>query len=241
MHFKNKKVNERNKRIIIFLTSLLILHLKDLQKSKVVPKRSIIMKSKIKLCLLAIVSLFLVVSCVPANETANRSPEDLARAYIAARNAYTMDTSIMTDDVKILELGDSLSVEDVASWLKYAKAQGFRWYVEGCETTDATQVDCRFTMANKVSDAFGYGQVDGGVFEFSVKDEKISKVNLDLDLSFWGPKVFRTAMDYIEANHSDNVGKLFTDKGTIGLSEEGLELWRIYTDEFVEVVKASNN
>lgn len=202
------------------------------------------MKSKIKFWLLAIVSLCLVVSCIPTNETTNsqnRSPEDLARAYITARNAYIMDTSIMTDDVKIVELGDSLSVEDVASWLQYAKAQGFRWYVEGCETTAVTQVDCSFTMANKVSDAYGYGQVDGGVFQFSIDNEKISTVNLDIDLSFWGPKVFRTAMDYIEANHADNVGKLFTDKGTIGLTEEGLELWRIYTDEFVEVVKASNN
>ena len=179
-----------------------------------------------------------------ASREQSQSPaEELARAYIAARNAYDIETTktLLAEDVRIIELGDDYSITNVEAFLAYAKMQDMRWEVESCTTNDEAsgEVVCAYAVANSISDALEIDPITGGTFSFEITEGKISKVVLDLPIDIWGPNVFSMMIGFIRANHSDDFPKLLPPNFPNGITEEGLGLWRSYTDEFVEVMGAA--
>lgn len=212
------------------------------------------MKFTYRILFLLMLILFLVVSCVPASEEVSStasssstessstevnlqsmSPEDLARAYIVARNAYNLDQAkpILADNVKIVTNGDSYTIEEEASFLKYAEAVGLNWDVVSCEVSSTNAVNCPIRMSSNVSKAVGIDSVAGSAFDFVISDNKIASVDLKLNLTLWGPEVFRKLRSYIQVNHPDDIGTMFVNGDVVGVSDEGIALWKTYAAEFV--------
>ena len=181
-----------------------------------------------------------------ANQSMNShsmSSEDLARAYIVARQAYNIEKvkPILADNVTITEVGDQYSLEDVASFLSYAEAIGLNWEIVSCETKSEespNKVHCPFLMHSNVSEALGIDPVAGGAFDFEITDEKITAIILNAPLEYWGPNVFSKLMGFIETNHPQDLAVMFTQRGLLGVSEEGIEMWKSHSAEFVESLKS---
>ena len=171
------------------------------------------------------------------------SAEELARAYISARQSYSIEQAkpILANDVKITELGEAYSIEDVASFLNYAEATGLNWEVTSCEvksSENASNVHCPFLMYNDASVALDIDPVAGGAFDFTVADSMITSVVLNAPLEYWGPNVFSKVMAFIETNHPQDLGVMFTERGLLGVSDEGIEMWRSHSNEFIESLKS---
>ena len=169
------------------------------------------------------------------------TPEDIARTYLKARNAYDIEATkaLLTDNAALTELGEEWSVEDLASFLDYAAATDFQWDVEKCETVTEAEVSCSTLTSNAISRALDIEPVSGGIFHFSISDGKISDVNHEFDLSFWEPNVWRAFIAFVRANHAEDFDKLFSERGLIGISDEGLTLWESHASEFAEVMEAA--
>lgn len=190
-----------------------------------------------KYFIVLLVSLFASSALVVAQ---SQSAEDVARAYIDARNAYDAETTktLLTEDAKIIELGDEYSIENLATFLSYADAQDFRWVVDSCSTEDKGIYDvvCSYVVANSISDALEIEPIPGGTVSFVVEDGKIALANLIYPIDEWAPNVFSMMIGFIRANHMEDFRTLLPEGFPTTVSEEGLVMWRNYTDEFVEVL-----
>lgn len=170
-----------------------------------------------------------------------QTPENIARAFLAARNAYDIETTktLLSEDVTITELGDEWSVDDLGSFLDYAAMTDFQWNVETCEMVTEAEISCSTLTSNAVSRALDIEPVPGGIFHFSMSDGQISDVNHEFDLSFWEPNVWRAFIAFVRANHAEDFDTMFSDRGLIGISDEGLAQWKSHTEEFAEVMETA--
>lgn len=184
--------------------------------------------------------LIAIMCCSSLVVAQSQSAEELARAYIDARNTYDIETtkSLLADDVEIIEIGDAYTVEEVGAFLAYAEMQDMRWEVEDCSSSDngSSTIVCSFLLANSISDALEIAPIPGGTYAFETADGKISKVVLELPLKVWQPNVFAMMIAFIRANHFEDFRTLLPEGFPSNVSDEGLAMWRSYTDEFVEVV-----
>ena len=168
---------------------------------------------------------------------------DLAQTYMEARNAYDIDQtkSVLTDTAQILELGDDLSVEDLGSLFKYFEAAAFHWDVGDCTASEdaSYELSCPFSSANAMTQALEINPVPGGTVSFAFADDKISAVNLDFPLDWWEPNVWRMFIAFVRANHAQDFQLMFTDRGLVGISDEGLALWENHIEEFTQVMETA--
>jgi len=173
----------------------------------------------------------------------SQSAEELARAYLDARNAYDIEATkiLLTEDAKIIELGDEYSISALESFLAYANAQDFRWDVDSCTTDDIGIYDvaCSYVVSNSISDTLEIDPIPGGVVSFTIEDEKIALASLVYPIDEWSPNVFSMMIGFIRANHYEDFQTLLPEGFPTTVSDEGLAMWRSYTDEFVEVVGAA--
>jgi len=214
------------------------------------------MKSIFRIGLLSFFTLLLVISCVPSSDeessqsmssvevnTQSMSPEDLARAYIAARQAYNMEQArpLLAEDVQIIENGELMSLEDSASFLRYAEAVGLNWEIVSCDVKsegNTSEVKCPIKMYSNVSKALDIDPVAGSDFVFIVSNNKIASTDLQLDLSYWGPNVFRRMRGYIQQNHPESIPEMFVNGEVVGVSDEGIRLWKELSREFINSLSA---
>jgi len=174
----------------------------------------------------------------------SQSAEELARAFNSARNAFDYDQqrSLLTEDAQIIDFVGEVSVDDFLSLQKHGEAQAFSWNISSCEAIDAVEgeVTCSYTVENGISRALGLDPIAGGVSNFVIDDGKISMVKYEFPFDFWEPNVWRPMIAFIRSNHEEDFPKMFRDNGSlIGVSDEGLALWKSHTEEFAEVMAAA--
>lgn len=185
--------------------------------------------------------LAIIMCCSGVGLVQAQSAEELARAYINARKVYDVELArpILAEDIQITELGEPYTVESLNSFLKFAEATGLNWDIVSCEQATQNKVHCPVLLYNKVTEALDIDPVAVEGFSFEISDGKISKVDLDIAMEFWGPNVWRRFMSYIWVNSPQDFDLMFTKQGLVGVSDEGLELWERHSREFGEAVAAA--
>jgi len=217
------------------------------------------MKSIFRVSLLCLLLLLLVVSCVPTSEEVSDgssqsiAAEAMARDYIAARKAYNIEQAkpFLADDVTIIENGELMSLEEVASFLRYAEAVGENWDIVSCSARsegNTSTVSCPILLYSNISEAMGIDPVSGNTYDFVISDNKIVSTNLNLNLDFWTPNVFNKMERWIILNHTgissmmtsrSTVGeKVPESRGLIGITLYGIGLWETRAAEYIEFLKS---
>lgn len=207
---------------------------------------------------LFLLPLLLIVSCVPSSNEANEaasqsmssgelsvqsmSSEDLARSYIEARQNYDINQikPLLADNAKIIENGNPISIEELTSILRYLEATDLTEEIDSCgpKTDGSTnEITCSVRLRSKVSDALEIAPVPGSKFDFVISNNRISSVDLVLELGFWAPNVFNKVRGYIQQNHPESISKMLVNGGIVGISDEGIQLWKELTAEYIESLK----
>jgi hypothetical protein len=186
-----------------------------------------------------------------APEVEATSPEiSIAHAFFDARNAYDVEaaTALFAPDAHVHE-GDFITGVDMYPALfEWLRATGWQWMVDWCfmKSGDAN-TKCTYNVENAWSRAMGLAPLQGTT-AFEIGEEGMRAVP-DFTVrhtGFFGNQgppneqlveVWETVTDWIRANHPSDVGAMISEDG-FGpiLDARSIDLWRIYTQEFVEAV-----
>lgn len=194
-----------------------------------------------KIITLILIGVFVMSTLIVAQ---SQSAEEMARAFNTARNTFDYEQmeALLAEDVKIVEFLGEVKREDFLSLQKHAEAQAFRWNIESCEVSAEAQgeVTCTYSVENGVSRALELAPISGGISKFVIENGKISMLTYNFPFDFWEPNVWRPMIAFIRANHNEDFQTMFRDNGSlIGVSDEGLALWKSHTEEFAEVMAAA--
>jgi hypothetical protein len=175
------------------------------------------------------------------------SEVSIARAFLDARNAYDVEsaTALFTSDPHVH--GTFITGVDMYPALfDWLRATGWQWMVDEChmKSGDANTV-CSYHVENAWSRAMGLEPVQGSI-GFEIWDGGMNAVP-DFNLyhtSYFGDRarpneqlveVWETVIDWIRANHPTDLGAMISEDGSAPLLDaRSIDLWRLYTEEFVE-------
>jgi hypothetical protein len=163
------------------------------------------------------------------------TPETLiARAFFDAANAYDVQSATALLNPGAHYHGSFVTHIDmypaVFDWLR---ATGWQWTVDEChmKTGDAN-TSCAYHVENAWSRALGLAPAQGASV-FEIWEGRI-----------WAPPDFRirdlveaweAVKDWISANHPTDLGAMISPGGSEPiLDARSIDLWRMYTQEFVE-------
>jgi len=173
----------------------------------------------------------------------------IAHAFFDGRNAYDVEaaTALIGPEDHVHDERDFITGVDMYRALfEWLRATGWKWTDDECRVTDSSQynVICSYHVENAWSRAMGLSPVEDGVdFEiygpmYWVPD---FKVNQDDSASGRGGsnakmvEVWETVTDWIRANHPIDVREMISEDGSApNLDARSIDLWRLYTQEFVE-------
>jgi hypothetical protein len=185
------------------------------------------------------------------------SQVSIARAFFDARNAYDVKsaTALFTPDAHVHE-GDFITGVDMYPALfDWLRATGWQWMVGEChmKSGDANTV-CAYHVENAWSRAIGIPPLPG-VIAFEIWEGEMRWVpdfEVDqTDFSVQGPadehasyrqmglvEVWETVTDWIRENHPTDLEAMINPDGSAPtLDAQSIDLWRMYTQEFVEAVE----
>jgi hypothetical protein len=182
---------------------------------------------------------------------ATSSEISIALGFFDARNAYDVEsaTASFAPDAHVHEDAEPFitSVDMYPALFDWLRATGWQWIVDEChmKSGDANTA-CSYHFENAWTRAMGLAPVRGAIaFEIWdgvmrwVPDFKVNQADFlggDQDApSEQLVAVWETVTDWIRANHPSDVGTMNSEDG-FGpvLDARSIDLWRIYTHEFVE-------
>ena len=172
-----------------------------------------------------------------------KSPEDIAQAFILARNTYDHELaqSLFAAEPMIKDSAIKTPA-DYEAFYGYQATLDWEWHVDSCTTKmdgNVAKVHCPFAVASNLTKALVFDPIPDGSFDFTIQDGKITEFINNYPLAFWGPNVFAAFRSYIWANHSEDWGKMFSDTFPLGVTSEGQVLFRKYGEEFIEAMDAA--
>ncbi len=188
---------------------------------------------------------------------ATSSEISIALAFFDARNAYDVEaaTALFNPDAHIYG-GDFITGVDMYPALfDWLRATGWQWMVGECymKSGDAN-TECAYHVENAWSRAIGIPPVPG-VIAFEIWEGGMRWVpdfEVDqTDFSIMGRasehpqyrnyelvEVWETVTDWIRENHPTDVEAMISPDGSAPIFDaRSIDLWRMYTQEFVEAVE----
>ena len=180
------------------------------------------------------------------------SPEiSIARAFFDARNAYDVEsaTASFSPEAHVHEYGEPFitSVDMYPALFDWLRATGWQWMVDECHMRSGdANTSCAYHVENSWTRAMGLAPVQGGIaFEIWdgvmrwVPDFKVHQTDfLDDAPNEQLVEVWETVTDWIRANHPTDLGGMISLDGSAPvLDARSIDLWRLYTQEFVEAVE----
>lgn len=170
-------------------------------------------------------------------------PIEVATAFMKARDAYDVDTTLMllSPDANILDFGAwPREPDEYRGLFDFWRIHNWSWEHQGCEeiaTGPPTRVTCSYLIENDWTQAQSVDPVLGE-HEFVVdSDGLISEVTRDFR-NF--REVFVQWFEWLESSHRSDIRTLyrFDEEGNLtggpATTPEALELFRQYLPEYVE-------
>jgi hypothetical protein len=171
----------------------------------------------------------------------------IAHAFLDARNAYDAETatSLFAPDAHIheAERPTITSVDMYPALFEWLRATGWQWMVDECHVREGRQANtvCTYRVENAWSRAMGLAPVDGGIaLEIWGPMNWVPDFDVNLSAGYGDNNaqmvdVWETVTDWIRANHPTDVGAMIGPTGYAPvLDARSIDLWRTYTQEFVE-------
>ncbi len=187
---------------------------------------------------------------------ATSSEISIALAFFDARNAYDVEaaTALFNPDAHIYG-GDFITGVDMYPALfDWLRATGWQWMVGECSMKSGdANTECAYHVENAWSRAIGIPPVPG-VIAFEIWEGGMRWVpdfEVDqTDFSIMGRasehpqfkngelvEVWGTVTDWIRENHPTDVEAMISPDGSAPIFDaRSIDLWRMYTQEFVEAV-----
>jgi hypothetical protein len=187
---------------------------------------------------------------------ATSSEISIALAFFDARNAYDVEaaTALFAPDAHIYG-GDFITGVDMYPALfDWLRATGWQWMVGECHMRSGdANTECAYHVENAWSRAIGTPPVPG-VIAFEIWEGGMRWVpdfEVDqTDFSIQGRasehpqyrnlelvEVWETVTDWIRENHPTDVEAMISPDGSAPIFDaRSIDLWRMYTQEFVEAV-----
>jgi hypothetical protein len=170
----------------------------------------------------------------------------IALAFFDARNAYDVEaaTALLTPDAHVHEGSFITDVDMYPALLEWLRATGWQWTVDDCHMKSGdANTRCTYHVENAWSRAMGLAPVDDAIaFEIWgpqmkwVPDFKVDQTDSYGDTpNAQLVEVWETVTDWITANHPSDAGAMISLDGAAPvLDARSIDLWRLYTQEFVE-------
>jgi hypothetical protein len=184
------------------------------------------------------------------------TPLDIANGYIAARNQHSADGMASYFAANATIDGDlTTTAAGYARVVEFERITGWEftlgdcWEVVGAQ--DQLRVQCPFTFENDWSKALGLGPIGTSrtAFTFTISDDEIERLAMVLDVgevNFDVPGQNYTVVndpfvEWLDRTHPDDKWAVFSSSQCFPggacaplLTDEALDLWEQYSDEFVE-------
>jgi hypothetical protein len=173
----------------------------------------------------------------------------IAHAFFDARNAYDVEaaTALFGPEVHVHDERDFITgVDTYPALFEWLQATGWKWTDAECDANSVSQynVACSFHVENAWSRAMGLAPVADRVnFEIWGPMDWVPDFKVDQDDSASGGggpnlqmvEVWETVTDWIRANYPSDAGAMISEDGSGPvLDARSIDLWRLYTQEFVE-------
>ena len=174
----------------------------------------------------------------------------IAHAFFDARNAYDVEaaTALIGPEDHVHDERDFITGVDMYPALfEWLRATGWKWTDDECRMNRGSgqyNVSCSYYVENAWSRAMGLSPVEDGVdFEIYGPMYWVPDFKVDQDDSASGRggqnaqmvEVWEMVTDWIRANHPSDAGEMINEDGSAPvLDARSIDLWRMYTQEFVE-------
>jgi hypothetical protein len=183
------------------------------------------------------------------------TPLDIVNGYIAARNQYSPDSMASYFAANATIDGDlTTTPTGYARVVDFEQITGWEFTLGDCREVMAVQdqrVQCPFTFENDWSKALGLGPIGTSrtAFTFTISDDGIERLAMVLDIgeiNFDVPGQNYTVVndpfvEWLDRTHPDDKWAVFNRSQCFPggacvplLTDEALDLWEQYSDEFVE-------
>jgi hypothetical protein len=178
-------------------------------------------------------------STMKLDESIDESSAALAVAFLEARDDRDLETALgYLDRNVVFDWGPGQTYDTLESGWAWEDAFRLVHTTDSCETVgtsgETTTVVCRIKVDSEVATAAGNspGHVCATI---AVVDQLITHLTVDAGLGcsyiYW-PNMFAPFEIWLKTAHPDTtIGAMYNDR----ISETGLELWTIYTQEFLAV------
>jgi hypothetical protein len=176
----------------------------------------------------------------------------IARAFFHARNAYDVESATALFNPDAHYHGSFItSVDMYPALFDWLRATGWQWTVDECrmKSGDANTF-CTYHVENAWSRAMGLAPPQGTIF-FEIWEGGMRAVP-DFTVHHTGyfgergppnlrlVEVWETVIDWIRANHPTDLEAMVSPDGSAPiLDTRSIDLWRTYTQEFVEASTAT--
>jgi hypothetical protein len=184
------------------------------------------------------------------------TPFDIVDGYIAARNQHSADDMASYFAANATIDGDlATTATGYDRVVEFERITGWEFTLGDCREVTAVQdqsrLQCPFTFENDWSKALGLGPIGTSrtAFTFTISDDGIERLAMVLDIgeiNFDVPGQNYTVVndpfvEWLDRTHPDDRWAVFNGSqcfpgGTCAplLTDEALDLWEQYSDEFVE-------
>lgn len=180
---------------------------------------------------------------VPAWDRGPASPQEVADAYMEARQ--DLDTKAITGlfapDATVLE--DDFDLSEMPALIEFWRATGWDWTPTGCTEIVSgpafNTFTCGYEFENDWTRVLDHPPVTGAI-TLVIGGEEISQITSltsYIDVSqlndVWG-----AVIDWMTANHPDDTRTMYTDDMSHPeLDPAAIALWERYTDEYVAAIE----
>jgi len=164
---------------------------------------------------------------------------DIASSFLQARSAYDTDAAVasVASDA-VIDIGPAQDVATLPQEMRWQEASGLLGTNEGCQADTATSgndtaVTCLVRVESPILEANGSDPIRF-TYEFLVSDGLISSATL-ADLGSYSTDIWEPFHDWVLAHRADSYRSMFAAGGTtVILSDESIDLWRRFTDEYAK-------
>ena len=164
----------------------------------------------------------------------------IARTFFDARNVYDVEsaTALLTPDAHHHDGDFITSVDMYPALFDWLRATGWQWMIDECHPKEGdANTSCTYHVENAWSRALGLAPAQGAI-SFEIWGGGIRAVP-DFRVHELG-EAWATVTDWIRANHPTDLGSMISPFSSVPiLDARSLDLWRTYTQEFVEASTAT--
>lgn len=194
----------------------------------------------------AVVVLLGAISLVALNANsqevaAGDTPQDTVDAFIAARNAGDVETSLelLAEGAVINEDNQATDEQSYADMVAWLGALGWEWEIVECEETavsaNETRLSCSYEHNNAWGRALGVGPFnDGGSLDFTVEGGEITSFTHYWLNTTFSPQVWEVFGDWMLKNHVELSNVILSDGCCTPIrTSAAVTVWRTLTEEYV--------